>query len=178
MHVYVNFVQYVYLFLHLWPKQFRADMGERGQIKVVLFLLCVLTVLVVYLVTIFTMLTVLLSAYRMENLFLKLMQPTKKCPMFFPPCIVHTVKSSNFVILLSENIFFRRTFLRLPNDFFQYWNLYSNGLGIGQSHYGLGHCLGLENSFFRRVTKLGDRLFISSPSPVSKGTMTTVDRGC
>jgi hypothetical protein len=45
--------------------------------------------------------------------------------------------------------------------------LYSNGLGIGQSHFGLGHCLGIENSFFRRVTNLGDRLLISSPSEIS-----------
>jgi hypothetical protein len=32
----------------------------------------------------------------------------------------HTVKSSNFVILLSENIFFLETFLRLPHNFFRY----------------------------------------------------------
>jgi hypothetical protein len=53
-------------------------MGKRGQIKVVLFILCVLTVLVC-----------LLTAYWLENLFFKkLMQPTKKCPIFFPPCMV------------------------------------------------------------------------------------------
>jgi hypothetical protein len=90
----------------------------------------------------------------------------------------HTVKSSNFVILLSENIFFRQTFLRLPNIFLQYWSLYSNGLGTGQRYFGLGHCLDLENSFFCRVTKLGDRLLISSPSTVTNVTLTTVDRGC
>ena len=92
--------------------------------------------------------------------------------------ILSTVKSSNFVILLSENIFFHRTFLWVPQDFFRYWNLYSNDLGIGQSHFGLGHCLGLENSVFRRVTKLGGHLLISSPSKVFKVTMMTGNRGC
>jgi hypothetical protein len=32
----------------------------------------------------------------------------------------NTVKSSNFVILSAENIFFRQTLLRLPHDFLQY----------------------------------------------------------
>ncbi len=41
-----------------------------------------------------------------------------------------TVKSSNFVILLSENIFFLQNFLRLPYNFFWYWNLYRRGLCI------------------------------------------------
>ncbi len=89
-----------------------------------------------------------------------------------------TVKSSNFVILLGENIFFRWTFLRRPHDFFWYWNLCGRGLGIAQIHFGLGHCLGLENLFFSRVTKLGDRHLISSPSEVFKVTMTTFNRGC
>ncbi len=89
-----------------------------------------------------------------------------------------TVKASNFVILLGENIFFHKTFFRLPHDIFWYWNLYSNGLGIGQSHFGLGHCLGIENSFFQRVTNLGDRLLISSPSEVFKVTMKGVNKGC
>jgi hypothetical protein len=31
-----------------------------------------------------------------------------------------TVKFSNFVILLSENFFFRQNFFRLPHNFFWY----------------------------------------------------------
>ncbi len=89
-----------------------------------------------------------------------------------------TVKASNFVILLGENIFLWQTFLWLLHDFFRYWSLYSNGLGIAQSHFGLGHFLGLKNSFFRRVTNLGDRLLISSPSPVFQVNIATVNRGC
>jgi hypothetical protein len=42
----------------------------------------------------------------------------------------NTVKSSNFVILLSENIFFHQTFFILPHNFFWYWSLYSWGLWI------------------------------------------------
>ncbi len=41
-----------------------------------------------------------------------------------------TVKSSNFVILLSEDIFFLQNFLRLPHNFFWYWSLYRRGLSI------------------------------------------------
>jgi hypothetical protein len=36
------------------------------------------------------------------------------------------------------------------------------------------HCLGLENSFFCRMTKLGERHLISSSSEVFKVTMTTL----
>ncbi len=75
----------------------------------------------------------------------------------------HTVKASNFVILFNKNIFFRRSFLRLPHNFFQYWNLYRKCLAIGSSYFSLRWCLGLENSFLCKVTKLEDRHFISSP---------------
>ncbi len=59
-----------------------------------------------------------------------------------------TVKSSNFVILFGEKIFFLQTLFWLPHKFFWYWSLFSTGLGIGQSHFGLGQCLGLKISFF------------------------------
>ncbi len=78
-----------------------------------------------------------------------------------------TVKSSNFGTLLEENIFIRKTFLTSPHNFFWYWNLYRWGLGIGRDHFGLGQCLDLEISFFRRVTKLDDRHLISSPLTVT-----------
>ncbi len=91
------------------------------------------------------------------------------CRRFF------TVKASNFVILLGENIFFRRTFLRKPHDFFWYWNLCGRGLGVVQSHFGLGHCLGLENSFFCRVTKLGD---IKSPNFVTLWSFQSYNEDC
>jgi hypothetical protein len=39
----------------------------------------------------------------------------------------------------------------------------------------IGHCLGLDNSFFCRMTKLGDRHLISSSSVVFKVTMTTLN---
>jgi hypothetical protein len=61
---------------------------------------------------------------------------------------IGTVKASNFVILLGENIFLWQTFLRLLHDFFRYWSLYSSGLGIGKSQFGLGHCLGSKLLFF------------------------------
>ncbi len=111
----------------------------------------------------------MLAIYDWKNLNLNLkntVETTSKdlCTIRVP----YTVKSSYFVILLGENIFFRWTFLRKPYDFFWYWNLCERGLGIVQSHFGLGHCLGLKNSFFCRVTKLGDRHLISSPSEFSK----------
>jgi len=92
--------------------------------------------------------------------------------------LLYTVKSSNFVILSGENIFFRQTFLRLPTDFFRYWSLYRMGLGIDQGNFDLLNALGLKNSFFRRVTKLGYRHLISSPPKVCKVTMRTLNRGC
>ncbi len=106
----------------------------------------------------------------------------KKTILYSRPFFLHgsctTVKASNFVILLGENIFFLRIFLRAPHHFFWYWNLCSTGLGIAQSHFGLGHYLGLENSFFCWVTKLGDRHLISSPSEVFQFTMRALNRGC
>ncbi len=42
----------------------------------------------------------------------------------------HTVKSSNFVILLSEKNFFCQTFFWLPHNIFWYWSLYRRGLCI------------------------------------------------
>jgi hypothetical protein len=89
-----------------------------------------------------------------------------------------TVKDSNFVTLLDENIFFLQTFLSTPHDFFWYWNLYRWDLGFVQSNFGPIHCLGLKNSFFCGVTKLGDHHLISSPSKVFKVTMTTLNTGC
>ncbi len=74
--------------------------------------------------------------------------------------------------------FFLAKFLRVTQFFFRYWNLYSNDLGIGQSHFGLGQCLGLKTLFFRRVTKLGGRHIISSHSIVFTVTMMTRIRGC
>ncbi len=47
--------------------------------------------------------------------------------------LVHTVKSSNFVTLLDENIFFRQTSFTSPLKIFRYWNLYRWGLGTGQA---------------------------------------------
>jgi hypothetical protein len=73
---------------------------------------------------------------------------------FYPPQRTLTSKLLISSYFWAKN-FFRQTFLWLPNEFFRYWNLYSNDLRIGQSHFGLGHCLGLQNSFFRRVTKTG-----------------------
>jgi hypothetical protein len=48
----------------------------------------------------------------------------------YPAFLVYTVKPSNFVILLSENSFFRQTFFRLPHNFFWYWSLYRQGQWI------------------------------------------------
>ncbi len=59
-----------------------------------------------------------------------------------------TVKSSNFVILFGEKIFFLQTLFWLHHNFFRYWSLYGTGLGSDQSHFGLGQCLGLTISFF------------------------------
>jgi hypothetical protein len=81
--------------------------------------------------------------------------------------LIDTVKSSNFVTLLDENIFFHKTFLTSPHTFFRYWNLYRWGLGIGRGHFSLGQCIGLEISFFHWVTKLEDRYLISSPLTVT-----------
>jgi hypothetical protein len=75
----------------------------------------------------------------------------------------HTVKSSNFVTLLDENIFLHKTFLTSPHTFFRYWNLYRWGLCIGRGHVGLG----FEISFFPWVTKLEDCHLISSPLTVT-----------
>ncbi len=104
----------------------------------------------------------------------------KSLPLGSRACTVCTVKSSHFVILSGENIFFRRTFLRLPTDFFRYWNLYRRGLDIDQGNFDLLKALGLENLFFRRVTKLGYWHLISSPPKVCKVTCTmrTLNRGC
>jgi hypothetical protein len=102
----------------------------------------------------------------------------KNKTVFLPSNWGWSVKASNFVILLGENIFLWQTSLWLLHDFFRYWSLYSNGLGIGQSHFGLGHCLGLKNKFFQRVTNLGDRLLISSPSKVLQVNIPIVNRGC
>ncbi len=71
--------------------------------------------------------------------------PSLQIPSILYISLWSTVKSSNFVTLLGENIFFRWTFWRKTHD-------RGRGLGIVQSHFGLGHCLGLENSFFCRVT--------------------------
>ncbi len=91
---------------------------------------------------------------------------------------IHTVKSSNFVILFGEKIFFCLTLFWLPHNFFWYWSLYSMGLGIDQSHFSLSQWLCLENWFFHRVTKLEDSLLNSSPSQVKIGAMAKSDRGC
>jgi hypothetical protein len=52
------------------------------------------------------------------------------------------------------------------------------GLGIDQGNFDLLNALGLKNSFFRRVTKLGYRHLISSPPKVFNVTMRTLNRGC
>jgi hypothetical protein len=67
----------------------------------------------------------------------------------------------------TKTFFFRKTVLTSPHNFFWYWNLYRWGLGIGRGHFGLDQCLGLEISFFRRVTKIDDRHLISSPPIVT-----------
>jgi hypothetical protein len=73
---------------------------------------------------------------------------------FYP--LQRTVPPTKFIIssyFWAKKFFFAKLSYGYPLNFFRYWNLYSNDLRIGQSHFGLGHCLGLENSFFRRVTK-------------------------
>ncbi len=50
----------------------------------------------------------------------------------------NTVKASNFIVLVNENIFFRQTFKWLPSDFFRHWNLYSKDLGLAKAILALG----------------------------------------
>jgi hypothetical protein len=80
---------------------------------------------------------------------------------------LRTVKSSNFVILFSENIFFHQTFFRWPHFVFRYWNLYRMCLAMVHIHFALHQCLIPKMLFFLRVTKLGDRHLISSPSQIN-----------
>ncbi len=81
--------------------------------------------------------------------------------------VEHTVKSSNFVILFSENIFFLQTFFRWPYFVFWYWNLSRMCLAIVYIHFALRQCLIPKMLFFLRLTKLGDRHLISSPSQIN-----------
>jgi hypothetical protein len=65
-------------------------MGERGQIEIVLFRTMIADCLSVRAdcLSVFADCFLFLLA-GLENLFFKkLMQLTKKCPMFFPPCMV------------------------------------------------------------------------------------------
>ncbi len=59
-----------------------------------------------------------------------------------------TVKSSNFVILLSGTIFFLQTFFWWPHLIFRYWNLYKMCLAIVQIYFALQQCLSLKIRFF------------------------------
>jgi hypothetical protein len=77
-----------------------------------------------------------------------------------------TVKSSNFVILFSENIFFHQTFFRWPYFVFRYWNLYRMCLASVHIYFALRQCLIPKILFFLRLTKLGGRHLISSPSQI------------
>jgi hypothetical protein len=92
--------------------------------------------------------------------------------------LLYSVKSSNFVILFSKNIFFRWTFFRLPNNFFRHWSLYRMYLNNGESHFCLRQCLKVEFLCFHRMTKLDDCHLISSPSQICIVAMMALNRGC
>ncbi len=77
-----------------------------------------------------------------------------------------------------EKTFFEANFLMVTPWFFPVLKSLQQWPRHCQSHFGLGYCLGLKNSLFWRVTNLGDRLLISSPSPVFQVNILTVNRGC
>ncbi len=111
----------------------------------------------------------LLSKTRLQTILNKMSFNTRWQTFF------NTVKSSNFVILLSEDIFFLQNFLRLPHNFFWYWSLYRRGLSILLKLFWPWTIATPRNFVFFFVE---DYNLISSTSKVFKVTMATADRGC
>ncbi len=59
-----------------------------------------------------------------DSLSIKSMIISIELPFYSQMLWFNTVKSSNFVTLFSENIFFLQTFFWWPHIIFRYWNLY------------------------------------------------------